>query len=143
MIISRGHGSGGERTAPPEKDKTGAAAALAEPAPPPAEPGRADPPLPDLHLVHHRLAALERLACLRDSGALSDSEFAVEKAVILRLPADDPVQRRAAAKRPPPGPSLLGRLFNWKLAAAGIVLGLGLSYYSYPQDLLTLVQRFS
>jgi hypothetical protein len=53
--------------------RRGAAAEVAETAPPP-------PPAP---VEPHRLERLERLAALHDTGALTDDEFATEKAAVL------------------------------------------------------------
>ena len=48
---------------------------------PAADPPGTDDPSPNM--VTERLAALERLAGLRDSGALTDAEFEAEKAKVL------------------------------------------------------------
>lgn len=128
LTISRGTASGG---AAPRLVR-------APSAPPPRRP---EPPEPaaDLHLVHHRLVALERLAALHEKGALSDEEFAAEKALVMRVPADELVLAPETAL-PPRGPSLLGRLFDPKLIAAGIVAGLALSAYTQPQELAALIR---
>jgi putative oligomerization/nucleic acid binding protein len=97
-------------------------------------------PAPDFCLVHHRLAALERLSVLRDKGALSAEEFAAEKALVLRLPAEE-LMLAPEGMLPPRGPSLLGRLLSWKLLAAGIVGGLCLSAYTAPRDLMILADQ--
>jgi hypothetical protein len=85
-------------------------------------------------LVEHRLAALERLSQLLERGVLSPEEFAAEKALVLRLPADELVLHENAAAAEP-HPSLLGRLFGWRLVAAGLAAGLALSAYSTPEAL--------
>ena len=97
-------------------------------------------PSPDIHLVDYRLAALERLSLLRDKGALSIEEFDSEKALVLRLPADE-VQLRTEALQPRRGPSLLGRLLQWKIVAAGAVIGVGISAATAPQELLHLYDQ--
>jgi hypothetical protein len=64
------------------------------PAPPPDAPAAPQPAAPtpaqpapsaggETNMVQERLAQLERLASLRDSGALSDEEFEMEKAKVL------------------------------------------------------------
>lgn len=129
LTISRGTAGGG--TGP---------RLVREPAAPPPAP-RPQPPEPaaDLHLVHHRLVALERLAALHEKGALSAEEFAAEKALVMRVPADELLLSPEAAL-PPRGPSLLGRLLRPKLIAAGIVAGLALSAWTQPQELAALVR---
>lgn len=121
-------------------------------APPPAAPRAASAeaaipavrelPAPDFHLLHYRLAALERLSALRDKGALTFEEFAAEKALVLRLPAEE-LLLGAESILPPRGPSLLGRLFGWKLLLLGGLAGLGFVAVTAPQELTNLVDRFS
>lgn len=130
MIISRGNGVVADAKAP--------ARAEARPATPKAA---NDAPAADFHLVHHRLVALERLSALFEKGALSEEEFAAEKALVLRLPAEELVLRSAMPPPAPRRPSLLGRLVDWKLLAVGTLAGLGLSFYSDPQGLLDLTER--
>jgi Short C-terminal domain len=103
---------------------------------------RPDPaaPAPDFCLVHHRLAALERLSDLRDKGALSAEEFAAEKALVLRLPAEE-LMLAPEVMVPPRGPSLLGRLFSWKLLAAGVAAGLALTAFTAPRDLMAMADQ--
>ena len=110
----------------------------------PPQPVRATEPEPaaDLHLVHHRLVALERLTALHEKGVLSPQEFAAEKALVLRIPAEELVLEPAHAL-PRRGPSLLGRLLNPKLIAAGVAAGLALSAYNQPQELAALLRTFS
>jgi len=100
------------------------------PAPAPAAPVS----IADYQLVRERLDALERLSLLRDIGVLSPEEFAAEKALVLRLPADE-LLLQEGDMIPAHGPSLLGRLFSWKLLLVGAVAGLALSAYTAPGDL--------
>ena len=137
MIISRGNGKvaeKAERSAPPPEPRTPAAQLPAKPAETPA-------PAADFRLVHHRLAALERLAALLEKGALDAAEFAAEKALILRLPAEELVLGPERAAVQPRGPSLLGRLLGWRVLAAGAALGLAVSFATQPQELLTVAER--
>jgi hypothetical protein len=100
------------------------------------------PSSPDYHLVHDRLTALERLTRLFEQGALSAEEFAAEKALILRQPADELVLREPAPvhfvpaepRRPQPGPSLLGRMLSLKFLAVGLIAGLGFSWGTQPDE---------
>jgi len=112
--------------------------------PPPArelaeEPPR-DPASPEYRAVHDRLAALERLARLFEQGALTETEFAAEKAFLLRLPVDELILVEPAAAPALPviaaarRPSLLGRLFDWRLLPLGLVAGLGFSFATQPQE---------
>lgn len=102
------------------------------------------PSSPDYLVVHDRLTAIERLTRLRDQGALTVEEYAAEKAIVLGLPADELVLHAPAPAdwpaAPPPrparGPSLLARLFDWKLVPLALAAGLGLSYASQPQETL-------
>lgn len=148
--ISRGHqiqGAPVASSAPPPH--------LTLVSPPPAEQGSAPvfasepaPPVtPDYHLVHDRLTALERLTRLFEQGTLTAEEFAAEKATILAHPADELVLRQPAPvhfvpavprKVPQRGPSLLGRLLNWKFLLLGLVAGIGLSFFAQPTE----TQRF-
>jgi hypothetical protein len=104
------------------------------------------PASPDYHAVHDRLTSLERLTRLFELGALSAEEFAAEKALILALPADElvlrepaPVHFVPAAPRPPRrGPSLIGRMLNWKFLLFSLVVGLGFSFAAQPSE----TQRF-
>ena len=108
---------------------------------------RTGPPAsPDYHAVHDRLTSLERLTRLFELGALSAEEFAAEKALILALPADELVLREAAPvhfvpaapRRPRRGPSLIGRMLNWKFLLFSLVVGLGFSFAAQPSE----TQRF-
>ncbi len=103
---------------------------------------RHDGPAPDYQLVHFRLEALERLSLLRDKEALSAEEYEAEKSLVLRLPADELNQIQESIL-PPRGPSLLGRLFGWKLILTGLILGLGFVAFTAPQELMSLVDRLS
>ena len=96
----------------------------------------------DYQLVRERLDALERLSLLRDIGVLSPEEFAAEKSLVLRLPAEE-LLLGDDQMLSPRGPSLLGRLFGWKILLAGAVIGLGLSAYTAPQDLMKLADAAS
>lgn len=117
-------------------------APLAEAAAAPLAPRLVRPaePAADFCMVHHRLAALERLSLLLDKGALTAEEFAAEKDLVLRLPAEELVLA-PEGMLPPRGPSLLGRLLSWKLVAGGIAAGLCLSAYSDPRDLILLADQ--
>lgn len=119
-----------ERTERPERPVATTAAA------------RAPISIADYQLVRERLDALERLSLLRDIGVLSPEEFAAEKALVLRLPAEELLldEEHMLPRR---GPSLLGRLFGWKMLLVGAVVGLGLSAYTAPQDLMKLADSAS
>jgi hypothetical protein len=117
------------------------------------KPGGASPPETpapatlDYHLVHDRLTALERLTRLHEQGALSAEEFTAEKGAILRLPAEELVLRAEAAPpssariEQPRGPSLIGRLLNWRFLPVGMAAGLGLSWYAQPRETLALLEQ--
>jgi hypothetical protein len=96
----------------------------------------------DYQLVRERIDALERLSLLRDIGVLSPEEFAAEKALVLRLPAEE-LLLDEDQMLPARGPSLLGRLFGWKTFLIGAAIGLGLSAYTAPQDLMKLADGAS
>ena len=123
LAISRGH-----QLAEPA-DVRPAQLAIVPSKPPPAEVSReAEAPmgLP----VNERLDALERLVRLAEQGAFTPEEFAAEKALILgRAPAS--LELPVA---PPRGPSLLGRLLNWKLIPFGLAAGVGLSWFAQPAE---------
>lgn len=136
LSISRGH----QLTGAPD-----------QPAPPQLklvpQPAEAPPPAsPDYQAVHDRLTSLERLTRLFELGALSAEEFAAEKALILALPADelvlyDPAPVHfvpAAPRRPQRGPSLIGRMLNWKFLLLSLALGLAFSFATQPNE----TQRF-
>lgn len=128
LAISRGH----QTAEPPHL-----ALVPAEPLREPEQPKSAD-----YHLVHDRLTSLERLTRLFEQGALSAEEFAAEKLLILGLPADELVLREAAPvhfvpaqpRRPQPGPSLIGRMLSWKFLVLSLVVGLGFSYGTQPDE---------
>ncbi|HMG47248.1 MAG TPA: hypothetical protein VK614_07290 [Allosphingosinicella sp.] len=140
LSISRGHQlqETPEPSAPPQ---------LKLVPPPPAEP--APPASPDYHLVHDRLTSLERLTRLFELGALSAEEFAAEKALILALPADELVLRDAAPvhfvpaapRRPRRGPSLIGRMLNWKFLLFSLVVGFAFSFATQPNETARLFEQ--
>ena len=109
-----------------------------------AEPANAEPEpspgWPEYQAVKERLAAIERLARLHKQGALTDDEFAAEKAALLSRPPDRAVATApissmlVAEARPVRGPTLFGRIFGWKVLPAGIVAGLAFSYVSQPRE---------
>ena len=66
---------------PPSTESESETASAAAPAPEPSSAAAPEPPAPNM--VEERLAALERLASLRDSGVLSDAEFEAEKIKVL------------------------------------------------------------
>ena len=136
LSISRGHRVG---EAPPAPRLVLVPREAAPPPPKAKAPAAAPPPrsalAPEYQPTHDRLAALERLARLHKQGALTPEEFAFEKARLLAGPAAELVLQPAVAAGPPlpAGPSLAGRIFDWRLLPLGLVLGLGLSYASQPQ----------
>jgi hypothetical protein len=112
--------------------------------------GSAPPPsTPDYLLVHDRLTALERLTRLHEQGALSAEEFAAEKRLILGLPADelllsDPAPVHfvpAQPRRQPRGPSLIGRMLNWKFLLFAFAAGLAFSYAAQPDETVRLFEQ--
>ena len=113
----------------------------AEPPSPEPEPGR-PPGWPDYQAVKERLASIERLARLHKQGALTDDEFAAEKAALLSRRSDPRLTTAPIACAPTPevrpvrGPTLLGRIFGWKVLPVGIVAGLAFSYASQPRETL-------
>jgi hypothetical protein len=115
--------------------------------PPPVE--QAPPASPDYHVVHDRLTSLERLTRLFELGALSAGEFAAEKALILALPADELVLRDAAPvhfvpaapRQPRRGPSLIGRMLNWKFLLFSLVVGVGFSFATQPNETARLFDQ--
>ncbi|HEV2817677.1 MAG TPA: hypothetical protein VGW40_10730 [Allosphingosinicella sp.] len=136
LSISRGHQLAGapDGPAPPQLTLV--------PTPPAPEPFS-----PDYAAVHDRLTSLERLTRLFELGALSAEEFAAEKALILALPADELVLREAAPVHFVPaapqrirarGPSLVGRMLNWKFLLFSLAAGLGFSLAAQPNE----TQRF-
>ena len=127
LSISRGHQRDEELLAPPRLSIV----ARGEPAVPMPPPSMS----PLYQPVHDRLTALERLARLHATGALSDAEFAAEKALILERHPDELVLNEPlVAAEPAPGPSLLGRLFGWRLLSVGLLAGVALSLASQPEE---------
>lgn len=117
-----------------------------------ASPAHPLPPLPsslsaDYGWIHERLTAVERLVRLYDQGALSEAEFAAEKAVILGGERPLPSEYVAPALAPPTsfrpargqaqrrirGPSLIGRLLCWPVLVPGLAAGVALSLASQPE----------
>lgn len=91
----------------------------------------------DYHLVHDRLTALERLIRLHEQGALSPEEFAAEKTIILRLPAEELVLREAPlppVPLRPRGPSLVGRMMDWKFLSLACAAGLAFSFATESKE---------
>ena len=115
------------REAAPEPKKAKAAAPGAAP--------RA-PVTPEYQPAHDRIAALERLARLAKLGVLTPEEFAFEKARLLGGGESELVLERSMPVSAARGPSLTGRLFDWRLIPLGLVLGIGFSYASQPQATL-------
>lgn len=148
LIISRGmqagaaarpQGEAGQRPRPQlvhSDDQVAPKPAL--PQPPAATPAAAA----DYHCVRERIDALERLSLLRDIGVLTPEEFAAEKGLVLRLPAEDMLEQRESIL-PHRGPSLLGRLLGWKLLVTGALAGLAFTAFTAPQDLTSLADRLS
>lgn len=141
--ISRGHQlAGAPESVPPSLTLVPQPARQAPAPVSPPEP--ALPASPDYHVVHDRLTSLERLTRLFELGALSAEEFAAEKALILALPADELVLRDpapvhfvpAAPRRQVParGPSLIGRMLNWKFLLFSLVAGIGFSFATQPNE---------
>lgn len=99
----------------------------------------------DYHLVHDRLTSLERLSRLFEQGALSAEEFQAEKLLILGLPADEYVLREAAPVHFVParqrGPSLVGRMLNWRFLLFSLVAGIGLSFAAQPEATLRFLEQ--
>ena len=147
LIISRGmQGAVDVPPRPSEREPQARPELRAVPTSSPAERPAYAPPAPvsiaDYQLVRERIDALERLSLLRDIGVLSPEEFAAEKALVLRLPAEE-LLLDEDQMLPPRGPSLLGRLFGWKTLLMGAAIGLGLSAYTAPQDLMKLADGAS
>ena len=129
LSISRGYEAGETLPATPRLVLVPKEAA--PPPPAPAAKLKAAPVTPEYQPAHDRLAALERLARLAKQGVFTEEEFAFEKARILGHRQDELVLDRPA---PPSGPSLAGRLFDWRLLPLGLAAGLGLSFAAQPQE---------
>jgi hypothetical protein len=125
LSISRGRGSSGAASSGPRLSIVARASAAPEPA-----------LSPEYRAVHDRLSALERLARLHDQGALTDEEFAAEKAAILGDPNELVLNEPLIPAEPAQGPSLLARQFGWRIIPVGLLAGLGLSYASQPRETL-------
>jgi hypothetical protein len=137
LSISRGHRYGGPAAPAPRLSIVG----TAEPAPRIAVESQAAV-ASEYKPVYDRLGALERLARLRDSGVLDEAEFAAEKAAILNPQAGELVLNEPLlVPERPRSPSLLGRLFGWKLVPIGIAAGLALSYASQPNETLRFLEE--
>lgn len=122
LSISRGHPSG-------ERSGHGPRLALV-----PDETQAVVPACPEYRLVHDRLAAFERLAKLRDLEILDEAEFLAEKQWILAQRDELVLNEPLIAPEPPRGPSLLARLFSWKVVPLGVAAGVGLSFASQPRE---------
>jgi hypothetical protein len=120
LSISRGHQLAGASDGPVPPQLT---LVPAQPAP--------EPVSPDYHAVHDRLTSLERLTRLFELGAMSAEEFAAEKAPVHFVPA---APQRIRSR----GPSLVGRMLNWKFLVFSLIVGLGLSFAAQPNE----TQRF-
>lgn len=136
LSISRGYRTG-DRPAPVPR----LVLVPREPAPPPARaktkpavPSAPATVTPEYQPAHDRVAALERLARLLKQGALTPDEFAFEKARLLAGPTSELLLEHPAPAPEPRGPSLAGRLFDWRLLPLGLALGIGLSYASQPDE---------
>jgi len=77
---------------------------------------------------------LERLTALAQKGALTIEEFAAEKALILGHSADQ-------VRSHPARPSLVGRLFGWRLIPVGLILGVGLSFAAQPDATIRFFEQ--
>jgi len=141
VMISRGHESTGE-VVPITSSLRASPPASVEPESEPARiaPRDAFSPAPDIQLVDYRIQALERLARLRDKGALDPDEYLAEKCLVLRLPAGEGEVSLTPSRRAKPGPSLVGRLFSWKLVALGAASGIAFIAATAPSDLVRLYE---
>lgn len=149
LSISRGHQlqETPDHPAPPQLTLV-AQPAEVEPAPLFA-PDPAPPVTPDYHAFHDRLTALERLTRLFELGTLTAEEFTAEKALILGLPADELVLRDlapvhfvpAAPRKPQRGPSLIGRMLGWRFILFSLVVGLGFSFATQPNETQRLLDQ--
>ncbi|MGQ0589196.1 MAG: SHOCT domain-containing protein [Sphingosinicella sp.] len=124
LAISRGH-----QLAEPA-DVRPAQLAIVPSAPPPTSETNREAEAPAGLPVNERLDALERLVRLAEQGAFTAEEFAAEKALILGRAPASPELPVAPAR----GPSLLGRLLNWKLIPVGLAAGIGLSWFAQSAE---------
>jgi hypothetical protein len=97
-------------------------------------------PVQDLKPLAERLELLERLARLRAQELLSAEEYAAEKAALIGA-TQDGTKPDSAARAASAGPSLLGRLFSWKLLPLGLVAGIALSFGAQPQETMRFVDQ--
>jgi hypothetical protein len=87
-----------------------------------------------------RISALERLANLHARGILSDEELAAEKRLVIGAAQDraempsGPVSFVPGAGAAQRGPSLAGRMMNWRVLAAGLVAGGAICLVSEPNE---------
>ena len=136
--IRRGHQIGDDLPAPPRLSVVPRCKELPTAPDAPDEPPPPRPASPEYHAIHDRLVVLERLARLFDQGALTQAEFAAEKAALLSVSPDElvlvePVAASPAAI-PPRRPSLLGRLLAWRLVPVALAAGLLFSFATQPQE---------
>jgi hypothetical protein len=100
------------------------------------------PVSPEYQPVHDRLTALERLARLHDQAALTDAEFAAEKAMLLARHSDELVLNEPLlAPEPARGPTLVGRLLGWRFIPVGIVAGFALSFAAQPRETMRFFEE--
>ncbi|HEY0115819.1 MAG TPA: hypothetical protein VGB54_08865 [Allosphingosinicella sp.] len=133
LSISRGHEIGGAPPAPRREPAPLAPVSFS----PAANQG-------ELHRVHARLTALERLSRLVEQGALSVEEFKLEKSLVLRLTGEELLLTEvapAASPAPQPGPSLLGRLRGWRFFVVALAVGFGFSYAAQPDETLAFFSQ--
>lgn len=138
--IRRGHEVGDNLPAGPRlsvvprcEEPSASPDAAIEPPPRPAS--------PEYQAIHDRLAVLERLARLFEQGALTPAEFAAEKATLPSFSADELILVESVAVTPglpavipPRRPSLLGRLFDWRLLPVAVSVGLLFSFATQRQE---------
>ena len=134
LSISRGHQAGGAAAPGPRLSIVASTQ--------PEMPSQPTFVSPEYQPVHDRLTALERLARLHDQGALTDAEFAAEKAMLLARHTDELVLNEPLlAPEPARGPTLVGRLLGWRFIPVGIVAGLALSFASQPDETMRFFEE--